>query len=175
MLTGLYAFSQRSLKNKRSLRLTGGLTQITDKSCGIYHTTRKSSPLCDAIWAFEYQTKHENDDCFPSNNSHREQPCYEKLHCLFSFNHFNFDLDPKSFINHCRWPSMLQSSSNGLHLALGMWDPLNCNLAETYFSKQGKVPVISFIEASKSLGFTQRLMSGKINTSFTVPADTPWP
>lgn len=80
----------------------------------------KSSPLRDAIWAFEYQTKHENDDRFPGNNSHREQPCYEKLHCLFSFDHFNFDLDPKSFINQSRWPSMLQSSSNGLHLALGM-------------------------------------------------------
>lgn len=106
----------------------------------------KSSLLRDAIWAFEYQTKHVNDDRFPGNNSHREQPCYEKLHCLLSFNHFNFDLDPKSFINLSRWLSMLQSSSNGLHLALGMWDPFNCNLAETYFSKQGKVAVISFIQ-----------------------------
>lgn len=99
-----------------------------------------------------------------------------KLHCLFAFNLCNFDLDPKSVINQSCWPSMLLSSSNGLHLVLGMCDPLKRNLAEAYFSKQAKVPVISFIGTSQtcSLGFTQRLMSGKINTSFTVPAETPW-
>lgn len=180
MLTGLYAFSQRSHKNKRSLARSW--LKIGDSPVVLHKLQTNPVGFTNSV-VFTITRCHLG---FWISNKTQEwwslpwlqrSACYEKLHCLFAFNHLNFDLDPKSFINQSRWPSMLQSSSNGLHLALGMWDPLKCNLAEAYFSKQGKVPVISFIGASKtcSLGFTQRLMSGKINTSFTVPAETPGP
>lgn len=120
----------------------------------------------------EYQTKHHNYNCFPNNSSENEQLHNRNTHWLFVS---TLTLIPERFINQSCGLSTLQLSSNGLHLALGMRDPLKRNLATAYFSKQGKVPVIGFIGASEtgSLGFTQRLMSGKINTSFTVPAETP--
>lgn len=133
----------------------------------------------NAIWAFWISNKTHKWWSVPQLQHNKITPLQllqrTAIHCLLQ----SFQLWPRTQKPHKSKPLAVRVTVVKRWIAPCTWDvwSIKSNLAEAYSSKQGKVPVISFIGASqtRSLGFTQRLMSGKINTSFTVPAETPWP